>query len=161
MSRNTKQSRIASDASLKNGIDTKYAGATWLVQGQPYTTPQVDAVLDRRIAANEDSDQKHADWRSACATSKNVMQQTAPVVHAVEQRIRAECGNDPAALAVFGLKPTRTGRRTAKEKAQAAEKAVATRKRHDTMGSVQKKEADQAAAEAPTPTAPLATPPKQ
>jgi hypothetical protein len=161
MSRNTKQTQIASDTSLKEGIDQKYAGATWLIQGQPHTTADVDAVLDKRIEANKESDTAHADWRTACATAKTVMHDTAPVVHAVEQRIRAECGNDPAALAVFGLKPVKKRTRTVKEKAQAADKAVATRKRHDTMGSVQKKEADKAAAETPAPAPAPATPPKQ
>lgn len=130
MSRDTKQSIIAADNALKEGIGQKYAGTTWIVQGQPYTTAQVGALLDKRIAANEDSDHKHADWLGSCDAAKSVMQQTSPVVRAVEQRIRAESGNDPAVLGAFGLKPQKKGRRTAQSKAQAAEKAVATRKRH-------------------------------
>ncbi len=135
MSRNTKQSTVTADASLKQGIDQKYPGTTWIVQGQPYTTAQLDALLDKRVAANKESDQKHADWLGSCAAAKLVMQQTSPVIRSVEQRIRAEVGSDPAALAVFGLKPLKKGKRTAQSKAQAAEKAVATRKRTGTKAA--------------------------
>ena len=128
MPRNTKQSTVAADTSLKDGIDQKYPGTTWIVLGQPYTTAQLDALLDKRIAANKVSDQKHADWLGSCDAAKLVMQQTSPVLRSVEQRIRSEVGNDPAALAVFGLKPIKKGKRTAQSKAQAAEKATATRK---------------------------------
>jgi hypothetical protein len=128
MSRDTKQSTAAADNALKAGIDQKYAGTTWVVQGQAYTTAQVEALLDKRVAANQASDQKRADW---LGSAKLVMQQTDPVVRSVEQRIRAEVGNDPAALAAFGLKPLKKGKRTAQSKAQAAEKAAATRKRHE------------------------------
>jgi hypothetical protein len=130
MSRDTKQSTVTADAALKQGIDQKYPGTTWVVQGQPYTTAQIDALLDKRIAANKESDQKHADWLGSCDAAKLVMRQTSPIVRAVEQRIRAENGNDPAALAEFGLKPLKKGKRTAQSKAQAADKALATRKRH-------------------------------
>jgi len=132
MSRTTKQSTVTADASLKEGIDQKYPGTTWVSQGQPYTTAQIDALLDKRIAANKESDQKYADWLGSCAAAKLLMEQTSPVIHSVEQRIRAEVGSDPAGLATFGLKPLRKGKRTAQSKAQAAEKAVATRKRNGT-----------------------------
>jgi len=137
MARDTKQSTVTADASLKEGIDQKYPGVTWVSQGQPYTTAQIDALLDKRIAANKESDQKHADWLASCAAAKLVMQETSPVIRSVEQRIRAEVGSDPAGLATFGLKPLKKGKRTAQSKAQAAEKAVATRKRNGTGGAAE------------------------
>jgi hypothetical protein len=145
MSKNTKQTIIASDTALKEGLLQKYPNATWTVAKQQVTTPQVVTLLDQRIADNKASDLAHTAWLGACATAKATVQQTRPVIHGVEQHIRAEVGNDPAALGVFGLKPTRKGQKTAKVKAQAAEKSAATRKKNNTMGAAQRKAADKAA----------------
>jgi hypothetical protein len=145
VAKNTKQDLIVNDTALQQGIDLKQPNTTWVVGQTPYTTPQIDVVLQKRIAANKASDLAHAAWLAACATATSTMEQTAPVVHAVEHRIRAECDNDAAALAVYGLKPTKKGQKSAKVKAQAAEKSAATRKKNNTMGAAQRKTADKAA----------------
>ena len=145
VAKHTKQDHIANDTALQQGIDQKYPGTTWVVGQDSYTTAQVDAVLQKRIAANKASDLAHAAWLAACATATSTMEQTAPVVHAVEQRIRAECNNDTGALAVFGLKPVKKGKKSAQVKAQAAEKSAATRKKNNTMGAAQRKTADKVA----------------
>lgn len=145
MSKKTKQSTIASDTSLKEGLLQKYPNETWTVAKQQVTTTQVVGMLDQRIADNKASDLAHTAWRGACATAGQTMQQTRPVIHGVVQHIRADVGNDPGALGVFGLKPTLTGHKSVQVKAQAAEKAAATRKKNDTMGAAQRKAADKAA----------------
>jgi hypothetical protein len=145
MSKSTKQEVIASDAALQTGLTQKYPNAAWAVGTQQYTTTQVAALLTQRINDNKASDTAHADWLASCAKAKVTMQQTAPVIHAVEQRVRAECNNDPSALAVFGLEPTKKGKKSAQVKAQAAEKSVATRKKNNTLGAAQRKTADKAA----------------
>lgn len=145
MAKNTKQDLIVNDTALQQGIDQKQASTTWVVGANQYTTAQIDAVLQKRIAANKASDLAHAAWLAACATATSTMEQTAPIVHAVEQRIRAECDNDAGALAVYGLKPVKKGRKSAKVKAQAADKSAATRKKNNTMGAAQRKTADRVA----------------
>jgi hypothetical protein len=151
VAKNTKQDHIANDSALQQGIDSKYPSTTWVVGQDSYTTAQIDAVLQKRIAANKASDLAHAAWLAACATATSTMGQTASVVHAVEQRIRAECNNDTGALAVFGLKPVKKGKKSAQVKAKAAEKSAATRKKNNTMGAAQRNAADKAAEhEAPT-----------
>jgi hypothetical protein len=149
VSKNTKQAIIASDTALQKGLDSKYSTATWTVAGQPYTTAQVDALLQKRIADNEASDTAHATWLGSCASAKATMQQTNPVIRAVQSRIRGEVGNDAGALAVFGMKPTKTGKKSAQVKAQAVVKSAATRKKNNTMGAAQRKAADKAAEQAP------------
>jgi hypothetical protein len=168
MSKNTKQAIIASDTALEKGLTSKYPNATWTVAGQPYTTAQVNALLQERIADNEASDTAHATWLGACATAKATMLQTNPVIRVVQSRIRGEVGNDAGALAVFGMKPTKKGKKTAQVKAQAVEKSAATRKKNNTMGAAQRKTADKAAEHAPpaaeataTPTAVPQSPSKQ
>lgn len=148
MGKNTKQDLIVNDTALQQGIDQKQPNTTWVVGPDQYTTAQIDAVLQKRIAANKASDLAHAAWLAACATATTTMEQTAPVVHAVEQRIRAECNNDAGALAVYGLKPTKKGQKSAQVKAQAAKKSAATRKKNNTMGAAQRKAADKAAEQA-------------
>ena len=145
VAKQTKQDHIASDTALQQGIDQKYPSTTWVVGQDSYTTAQVDAVLQKRIAANKASDLAHAAWLAACATATSTMEQTAPTVHAVEQRIRAESNNDAGALAVFGLKPVKKGKKSAQVKAQAAVKSAATRKKNNTMGAAQRTAADKAA----------------
>lgn len=145
MSKNTKQAIIASDSALQKGLTSKYPNATWTVAGQPYTTTQVNALLQERIVENEASDTAHATWLGACATAKATMQKTTPVIRAVQSRIRGEVGNDAGALAVFGMKPVKQGKKSAQVKAQAVEKSAATRKKNNTMGAAQRKTADKAA----------------
>lgn len=145
MAKNTKQDLIVNDTAFQQGIDLKQPNTTWVVGGNTYTTAQIDAVLQKRIAANKASDLAHAAWLAACATATSTMEQTAPTVHAVEQRIRAECDNDAGALAAYGLKPTKKGKKSAQVKAQAAAKSATTRKKNNTMGAAQRKTADKAA----------------
>jgi hypothetical protein len=145
VSKSTKQEVIASDTALSKGITLKYPNATWTVANQQVTTQQVVSLLQKRIADNEASDLAHTAWLGACATATATMQQTNPAIHGVEQHIRADVGNDPAALGVFGLKPTKKGKKSAQVKAQAAEKSKATRKKNNTMGAAQRKATDKVA----------------
>jgi hypothetical protein len=148
MSKNTKLVVIASDEALLAGLNKRFPNLAIMLAGQSYTTQTLGAVIQKRITDNKASDTAHTAWLGSCATAKVTMEQSAPVIHAFEQYVRSQYGQDTTALGDFGLKPTRTGVKSAKTKAQAAEKSAATRKGNNTMGSAQRKAADKAAEQA-------------
>lgn len=156
--------RTTADRQLKQGLLKRLPNLALTILGQPYTTANVTALLDKRIAAADAAVQAHGALKAAVQALRDLFAQTRPIILAVKRYIRIQFENDAAALADFGMTPGTRKVQTAEEKAQATAKRLATRKQH---GVVSKK-AQKAAAAAETPAtnaqpeapAPTATPAK-
>lgn len=156
--------RTTADRLLEQGLLKRIPNLALTILGQPYTTADVKALLDKRIAAVDAVVQAHGALKSAVAAMRELFAQSRPVILAVKRFIRIQFENDAAALADFGMTPGTRKVQTAEEKAQATAKRLATRKQRGLAGKKAQKAA--AAAETPATTAqpeapaPAATTPK-
>jgi hypothetical protein len=152
--------RTAADRQLKQGLLKRLPNLALTILGQPVTTANVTAILDKRIAAVDAAVQAHGAWQAAVQAVRDLFAQSRAVILAVKRYVRIQYENDAAALADFGMKPSTRKVLTAEEKAQATAKRLTTRKQRGIVSKKAQKAA--AAAETPaanaTPQAPAPTP---
>jgi hypothetical protein len=156
-----KNAALALNQKAIAGIDTYFAHVkTLTLAGTSYTPATLKAVLQAEIDSNTELDKVEAQYRQQVVAAKLARSNG----RAARKGLKAYVLGTSGAQAVQMLKdfgipvPKSTGVKTAKSKAQAADKAAATRKAHEeAIASV---DAPAPAAPAPVAATP-ATPPKQ
>ncbi len=160
MTNQTTQDQNASDLALIAGIAKRAPNVVWTLLGQQYTGPQLTTLIQSRVTARQKSAAAHTAWIQAADDAKALTQQTSPILRAFQKVVEGQFANDATALGDFGLSAPKKAQKPVKVKAQAADKAAATRKSNNTMGKQQKKEAAKARAAQgqPAPASPAPAP---
>ena len=114
--------------------------ATMTVGSQSLAPADIIKVLQDRIASSQAVPTATAARTAAIKADRDRHEQTAPLVKALRQLVLGMFSESPDTLAVFGLRPVKTGSPTVATKAAAIKKNLATRKARHTMGKVQKKD---------------------
>jgi hypothetical protein len=158
MAANEKTSRVrqlAADKKFIDGTKQFLMRFTSLPVGSRDVTPTEIVQVFEDLVAKTDAAVEAADARKAAIKAeRDARKQAAPFVDAFKRIVLGMFLQSPDTLGVFGLRPPRVGRRTAAEKAAAAEKVVATKKARGPIGRRQR--AKVKAAPAPAATAPKA-----
>ncbi len=163
-SKNNQSTQMADDQSLIDGF-TKHAATllTLLVGGSTVKTSDLVTVLAARIAAIKAAIAAKAALMAAVAAMRDQIAKTAALVSGARQALKVAFAGQVDLLGDFGLDPPKVRTPlTAEQKAQAAAKAVATRKaNHPNAGAGKNKSkvTPVAAAPAATPVAPAEAPP--
>jgi hypothetical protein len=128
--KNNQATQTAADQSLIDGF-TKHAATliTLLVGGSTVKTSDLVTVLQARIAAIKAAIAAKAALMAAVAAMRAEMANTATLVSRARQALRVAFAGQADQLGDFGLQPPKVRTPpTAEQKAQAAAKALATRK---------------------------------
>ena len=126
---------------LKAGVATHLSGLkTVQLAGTAMTPTDLGTLIQGVVDQLNATDAARATLRAEVAATKASSQKAAPVLRALEQLVRSMFAADDAALGDFGLEPRKVPLVKTKQKAQAADKGLATRTRRHVMGSRQKKD---------------------
>jgi hypothetical protein len=134
----SKQQQLARDQSLIVGIPKRMSSAQMLVEGTTYTAITAVALLQGRVTAATSAVTARAAYQAAVKAADVAESTTAATVRGLVEVIYAAFGDDPAALADFGLPVRKTGVMTPAQRIVAEAKAKATRAARHTMGPKQK-----------------------
>jgi hypothetical protein len=135
----TKQSTEKSDNRLLGGTQKHFAGSTTLqFGGGTHAVTDVTGALQKRIAAATARTAASTAFHAAVQAENAVLAQTDPLIGDYETFVRATFGNDIGVLGDFGLAPRKARVVTPKVKAQAADRALETRKLRGTKGKKQR-----------------------
>jgi hypothetical protein len=153
------QNRLSIDQQAIDGIRKHLKSTPVYLAGKKVAIAEIVKVLKANIDATNASLQAKAAWRSRLGEERNLVAQSRKLVRAFRQYLLLSFSEAPEILRDFGLEPPKQRRAaTVTTKAQAIEKAGATRAARHTMGSRQKskvKAAPPAQADgAPEPAAP-------
>jgi hypothetical protein len=129
-----------------------------------YTLDGLVGSLRRRIAAAEATKSAKTDWHTTVQMERQVDAELRPLLKQLQQYVGARFGAGSPKMAEFGFPPAKPRKPKAQTKANAADKAKATRKARGIVGSKQRKlikaptaattAAPPAATATPAPTAP-------
>jgi hypothetical protein len=153
-----KKTALALNQQAIQGIDKYFAHVKSLtIAGTVYAPANLKATLQAEIDAENSVTEGRAQYKQQVVAANVARSQGRATRKLIKAYVLTNFGVDNVqTLENFGIPvPKSPGRKTAKSKAQAAEKATNTRKAHEeAIASV-----DAAAAAAPAPTTPVATPP--
>jgi len=161
----TKAKNLARDQNLITGFQKRWPNAQVLVDGVMYTETSAVAFIQNRVTVATTVVTTRAEYQAAVKAADAEEAATAGTVSGFVEAIYVAYGDNPAALADFGLPIRKKGVMTPAERIEASEKGKATRAARHTMGPKQKAkitgETVAAAASTPpvvTPTSPVVTP---
>jgi hypothetical protein len=146
--------QIAADQALLAGVQkflVQYPSLT--VGSQSMTPAAIVTALQNRINANLAVQTAESARTAAVKANLDERAQTATFESGLRQMVQGMFSQSPDTLAVFGLKPRKSVKKTVATKAEAVAKTKATRAARHTMGSKQKLEitgGTSPAAESPT-----------
>ena len=129
-----KSERQARDRKILAGIRRYLAKKTVTLNGTPYASRELEALVQGELDALDEIDAAHAKFRAAVTKHALVQADLKPVLAAMKSYVALRFGDTSQAFADFGFTPRRTGRRTVDVKAQAVEKLRATRAAQNTPG---------------------------
>jgi hypothetical protein len=110
-----------------------------VIDGKPYQTADVIAVVQARVDAAQAVVDSRATWQANVLADKAERAKARTFMSGLVQALRVAFGNSVDVLADFGLAPHKPRAvRTPEEKAKATAKAKATRIARHTMGPKQK-----------------------
>jgi hypothetical protein len=140
VSRKNKVSIKARNTSVEAGID-KYVTGNLTLGGVTYTPATLKAVFTDQSTALDRSDALHQQWIDQVQATNSAGAKADAVYELLRSYVISQYGKQAnTVLGAFGMPVPKTpGARTPAAKVAAAEKAKATRKIRNTMGSVQKK----------------------
>jgi hypothetical protein len=104
-----------------------------------YTLDGLVGSLRRRIAAAEATKSAKTDWHTTVQTERQVDAELRPLRKQLQQYVGARFGAGSPKMAEFGFVPAKPRKPKAQTKANAVDKAKATRKVRGIMGSKQRK----------------------
>ena len=130
----------ARNTSVQAGID-KYVTGTLTLGGVSYTPVTLKAVFSDESAAMDRSDALHQEWLDQVQATNSASAKADAVYELLRSYVVSQYGKQAnAVLGGFGMPvPKPLGQRTPAVQVAAAQKAEATRKIRNTMGSAQKK----------------------
>ena len=134
----SKQALLTRDQGLIVGFPKRLASAEILVNGTTFTATTAVTFFQTRVTAATLAVTTRAAYLAAVKAADAAESATAATVSGLIEAIYVAFGDDPAALADFGLAPRKKAVLTPAQKLAAAEKAKATRIARHTMGSKQK-----------------------
>ena len=111
--------------------------------GLDYRIPTLQKMFNDHIAVTSKAEQAHVDPNAAVAAQDESEAAIRPIRRALFNVVKAKFGESSATIVEFGFKPKKVADKTAAVKADAAEKATATKA---AGGKKAKKKADAAAA---------------
>jgi hypothetical protein len=124
---------------LLAGLDKHYAGQTLTINGAPVAVTDIGNLFQGYLTALATADGGKTAWQAQLQTARAQEAAVEAMVVAVHDVVRGNLGASNPALADFGMKPRTPSKRTSAEKAQTAEKSLATRVARHTTGPKQKK----------------------
>jgi hypothetical protein len=134
----SKGATLARDQGLIVGFPKRMGNAQILVEGTTYTASTAVALLQKRVAAETAVVPAKAAYQAAVKAANAEISATAATVSGFVEAIYVAFGDDPAALADFGLPARKKPVLSPAEKEAATAKAKATRAARHTMGPKQK-----------------------
>jgi len=137
-SRINKQKQLARDQGLIAGIPKRMQNAQILVNGTTLTASAAVALLQGRVTAATNVGATKAAYQAAVKAADAAESATAATVSGIVEVIYVAFGDDPSALADFGLPVRKKGVMTPAQRIAAEAKAKATRAARHTMGPKQK-----------------------
>jgi hypothetical protein len=152
--------QIAADQALLAGVQkflVQYPSLT--VGSQSMTSAAIVTALQNRINANQAVQTAEAARTAAVKANQDERAQSATFEQGLRQVVQGMFSQSPDSLAVFGLKPRKSTKKTVATKTEAVAKNKATRAARHTMGPKQKLEitgATPAAGDSGTSAAPVA-----
>ena len=143
MPRQARLQRTTRYVALSRGVKKRWmASGPIPIEGVEYTPQQILDQLKALIAAIDATAQAYGAWRAQRLEQRQLEEKMHGFVDGLGATARLKYGNDPKALADFGLEaPKKPGPKTAVVKAEAAVKGQATRAKRGTMGKRQRKKA--------------------
>jgi hypothetical protein len=178
MATQTKTNRVqqlAADQKLIDGTKQFLTPLSSLPVGSQNVTPaQIVQVFEDRIATGKAAVAADDARKAAVKADRDERTKTAPFAHAFRRIVIGMFLQSPDTLGVFGLQVPKVGKKTAANKAAAAQKTTATKKARGPIGAKQRAKVKgtvptagspqpapaepTAGAPTPTPTAPTPTP---
>ena len=154
-----KTTALAQNQKAIDGVEKYLAHTkTLVVAGTSYTPASLTAVLQAEIDGDKTADAGRAQYRQQVVAARLARSKGRALRKGLKTYLLNNFGSDAVqALEDFGFSPPKTAVRTAKSKAQAVDKAEATRAAHKGTTGAQVPPVASAAA----PAAVVATPPKQ
>ena len=131
-----------SNATVKLALNTMIKGlqgafgakAPFTLAGHAYKRDEIVEIFQGLIAAMDAVRSAESQLTAARRNRANVAKRVQPLERALERFLRAVYGADSPKLLTFGLKPEGPRKVTIQTKADAVEKARATRKARGTLG---------------------------
>ncbi|HTQ41239.1 MAG TPA: hypothetical protein VMI75_00685, partial [Polyangiaceae bacterium] len=103
-----------------------------------YTRDELIAEFQQFVSAAQDTKDSNAQWRSDIQTERQLEQHVKVLRVGVKGIVAARFGGSGAQLLKFGFSLPKPRKKSAKTKAAAVEKGLATREKRQTLGKVQK-----------------------
>ncbi len=147
-----KSDLLAAYTALKSGIQNELPDASFVVQGQTISRDDLLTKVQGRIDAANKTNAARTALHLCVEAEHEVDQGVKPIRAAIKQLVQSRYGKDSALLQKFGFTEDRRAKRSAQSKAQAADKARATREALGTKGKKQRKNAKKALQSAPAET---------
>jgi hypothetical protein len=136
--KNTRKSAVDQDESLINGTRQYLMGQNLIIGKQSYTPQEIINLLQGRVTTGQAILTARTAVTAAIKADKDERSQTGSFVRGFRTIVQGMFGELPDTLAVFGLKPRKSPKKTVKVKSEAILKTEATRKARGTMGKRQK-----------------------
>jgi hypothetical protein len=128
------------DLKILAGTDKYLVGVQTLVlNGQSFSVAQVRAAVQARVNATTDAEASKAQTRVKLNARKSASATARPIVAGLEAYVALSYGKRSQAMTDFGFSIPKQPKKSAEEKALAAQRAAATRKARGTMGAKQRK----------------------
>jgi hypothetical protein len=135
----THNQTVQSLQSLINGIEKNLPNGSFLLGGTTFTTPEVVDFLQSLIDALGTLQSAHSALDDAVSSYQAQSIKYAPLVKDLKLTLQIQSGDAASTLSDYGLTPRKTPAKMSPEILVArAQKAEATRKARNTMGSKQK-----------------------
>jgi hypothetical protein len=160
--------QLASEQKLIDGTKQFLSQLSSLPVGSQNVTPaQIVQVFEDRIATGKAAVAADDARKAAVKADRDARTKSAPFTHAFKRIVIGMFLQSPVTLGVFGLQAPKVGKKTAANKAAAAQKTTATKKARGPIGVKQRAKVKgtvptaggpQPSPAAPTPGAPTPTP---
>jgi len=160
MSAPNRSEQQAQDAKVILGIQKDLLSVPTLsLAGQAITPADLEKLVQSRIDSANAIAPAKVQWSAAVQAYRALDTQVTPILRALRAYLINAHGPTSPVLADFGFSPSKTAVKTPEVKAEAAEKALATRKARNTLGKQQKKNIKGTVSPAAPATSSTATPP--
>ena len=137
-SKGSKAGQLARDQALILWFPKRLPNVHAIVEGTTFTAASAVTLLQARVTAATAAVTSRAAYLAAVKAADAEQTATAATVSGLIEVIYVAFGDDPAALADFGLVPRKKGVMTTAQRLAAEAKAKATRAARHTMGAKQK-----------------------
>jgi hypothetical protein len=130
----TRKSAVDQDQALITGIRQYLMGQNLIIGKQSYTPQQIIDLLQGRVTTGQSIITVRTALTAAIKADMDERTATGSFVRGFRTIVQGMFGELPDTLAVFGLKPRKSPKKTVEVKQQAIEKNLATRKARGTVG---------------------------